>query len=314
MIIVRFTSGLGNQLFQYNLYSLLREKFPQTRVLADVNWFARFSEHQGFELERLFKREDNPEFAFERASDWDIIRCSGRIPNRIPGRAGDIWQYILRVPHRFLKLNAVKYASGRIDQTGFEDNREIYDRLMAIDPEKDYYITGFFIEEVYYRDRLKKLQEQLVFSPLTGKNADYEAMIREGYSVSLHVRRGDYLSPKYSGSFIALSQDYYKRAVEGVYENNKNARFFIFSDDPDYVRENFGFVENAVYVRGNTGRDSYRDLQLMSLCRENITANSTFSTWAGLLNKNKDARVYYPREYMREKDSEIKTMEGWIRL
>lgn len=318
MIVVRFTSGLGNQMFQYSLYSYLRKKFPGVQIKADVSWFARFSEHQGYELKRIFQREDNPDFVFEEATDAEIIRCSGRIPNRIKGKAGEIWQFILRIPHRFIKMTrGAKIKAGLIDQTGFEDNSEIYARIEAIDPERDYYITGYFIEEIYYKDRLSELRQILKFDEsLSDKNRDYADMIRNSDSVSIHVRRGDYLSAQYSSSFIALPMEYYKEAVRQVHEFMPNAKFFIFSDDKDFIHEAFDWipVEDRVIVEGNTGENSFRDMQLMSLCKANIIANSTFSVWAGLLNANENAKIYYPQAYMREKDSEVKTIPGFVRI
>lgn len=320
MIIVRFTSGLGNQMFQYNLYSTLRQRFPQVKVKADVSWFARFAEHQGFELESLFLREDNPSFVFEKATDAEIIRCSGRIPNRVKGKAGEVWQFLLRIPHRILKLTGgSKYADQRIDQSGFEDNADIYEKLLEINPEQDYYITGFFIEEIYYKDRVDFLRNSLKFPSIEAEdvqNTTYAEAIRRDFSVSIHVRRGDYLSQQYSSSFLTLPMDYYKKAVEMVLEEQPDAKFFIFSDDEQYIRDSFTWIEKdkMTIISGNSGDKSFRDLQLMSMCKYNITANSTFSMWAGILNRNVNAKVFYPSIYMREKDSEIKLMDGWVRI
>lgn len=318
MIVVRFTSGLGNQMFQYSLYTLLKEKYPETEVKADVTWFKRFSEHQGYEVRRIFERPDNPDFKIDEASTADIIRTSGRIPNCVKGKAGEVLQFILRIPHRVLKItHAEQIKNGRIEQTGFEDNAEIYKQIMAINPAKDYYITGFFIEEIYYKDRLDKLRRSLRFDEISnGKNAEYVKAIRSTDAVSIHVRRGDYLSAQYSSSFLSLPMDYYKNAVKKALEVWPNAHFFIFSDDKDYISEAFDWLpdDRRTVVDGNTGSSSFRDMQLMSMCRGNIIANSTFSVWAGLLNSNEGARVFYPALYMKEKDSEIKSIPGWIRL
>lgn len=317
MIIVKFTSGLGNQMFQYNLYSYLKEKYPDTKVKADITWFGRSSEHQGFELIRLFKRTDNPEFQFDVASCWDIFSCTGRFPNTIDGALGDIWQNILKVPHNLIRIFAGnKYSEMKIDQSGFEDNQEIYDRIAAIDPSKNYYISGFYIEDIYYRERLGYLKRVLTFSndDISDNNRNYISEIEKCESVSIHVRRGDYLSPKYNKSFIALPMDYYKEAVERCCRLYENPHFFIFSDDKEYIEKEFDWISNKTIVEGNTGNNSYRDMQLMSLCKSNIIANSTFSVWAGLLNRNSDAHIFYPRIYMHEKDSEIKSIYNWTRI
>lgn len=316
MIIVRFTSGLGNQMFQYSLYSYLREKYNGVSVKADVTWFKRFSEHQGYEVKRIFGRADNPYFQLEQATAADIVRCSGRIPNTVKGSLGEVWQFILRVPHRILKMtHKYQIENGQINQTGFEDNAEIYRQIESIDPEKDYYITGFFIEEIYYRNRLKDLQRAFSFDDkYSEQNKNYIQQITTVNSVSIHVRRGDYLSKQYSSSFLSLPMDYYRKGVEIARQKLEKPRFFIFSDDKEYINESFGWLEDKVIVEGNTGADSYRDMQLMSLCKMNIIANSTFSVWAGLLNTNAGRTVVYPAAYMAEKDSEIKTIDGFIRI
>lgn len=312
MIIVRFTSGLGNQMFQYNLYSSLRERFPEVPVKADLSWFPRFGEHQGYELERIFG--SNGFFSIEEATDSELIRCSGRIPNRLSGGIGEVWQFILRIPHRLIRTFD-RHERVRIDQTGFEDNAVIYKELESIDPAKDHYITGFFIEEVYYRDRLDHLKKVFRFDDALSESAKgYRDMIESGVSVSIHVRRGDYLDAKYSDSFRSLGQEYYRAAVAKARECFEDPTFYLFSDDPDYIEKAFGWLDKKVIVRGNSGKDSYRDMQLMSLCNGNITANSTFSLWAGLLNDHADKKVIYPSTYMKEKDFQVMTMPGWIRI
>lgn len=323
MIIVKFTSGLGNQMFQYNLYSLLRERFPETEVLADVSWFYRSGEHQGFELEKLFLRKDNPDFVFEKAGWKDILRCTGRIPNYLSGLVGDIYQQILKVPHFFIrKKKGDYYKSIHIDQSGFENNEDIIKAIEDIDPLMDCYISGFFIEEAYYRDRLNFLRKALRFDEnFSDENKRIAKMISESDSVSIHVRRGDYLSEKYNDSFMTLPMDYYREGVKKALQEYPLAKFFVFSDDKEFIEREFSWIEREhpgkerlTVVSNNTGANSFRDMQLMSLCKNNIIANSTFSVWAGLLNCNSCAKIYYPSAYMKKKDSEEKTIPGWTRI
>ena len=312
MIILRFTSGLGNQMFQYNLYSTLRERFGKNRVKADLTWFDRFSEHQGYELERIFG--GNGVFEIDAATDSEITKCSGRIPNHVKGKAGEAWQFILRIPHRLIRTFD-SHERIRIEQTGFEDNKEIFRQIEAIDPQKDYYITGFFIEEIYYKERLTWLQDCFSFDePSDDRNREYLDQIDGCNSVSIHVRRGDYLSPEYASSFLSLGDDYYRQAISLMKEKYDNPRFFIFSDDKDYIEKAFEHLEDKVIVTGNDGQNSFRDMQLMSRCRSNIIANSTFSVWAALLNSNKDKTVIYPSAYMNEKDTQQMTLPGWVRI
>lgn len=316
MIIVRFTSGLGNQMFQYSLYSLLRDRFPQTEVKADVTWFYANSEHQGYELKRIFGQSGNPEFRFEEASWLELLRVKGTIPCTVKGSGAKKAENLLYYPNRVLRLFSEKhFQKYRIDQTGFEDNRTVFEKIEAIDPKKNWYITGFFIEEVYYRERLERLRRELRFPDSSDAEfRDILSGIRSTESVSIHVRRGDYLSAQYRDSFLCLSQEYYKQAAAYIRSRVKNPSFYLFSDDTEYARQAFSWLSDCTFVEGNTGSGSYRDMQLMSECRHNITANSTFSVWGALLNGHEDAVIVYPKAYMKEKDSEIKSIPGWVRL
>lgn len=316
MIIVRFTSGLGNQMFQYNMYRYLKERFPDVPVKADVTWFYANSEHQGYELARIFRRPDNPAFVLEEATVWDIICCSGLIPCFVKGKGAKRFDHLKYYPNRILRLFSEKhFQKYRIDQTGFEDNEIIRKRIENLDPKKNWYITGFFIEEVYYKNRLECIRKQFCFpTPKEERNQELLKQMNHTDSVSIHVRRGDYLSAQYQNSFRSLSMEYYQKAVDEVRKLTQTPTFYVFSDDKEYIEKAFDWLTPKVIVTGNSGQDSYKDMMLMSRCKYNIIANSTFSVWAGLLNENPGARVFYPSAYMKEKDSEEKTLEGWIRL
>ncbi|NLG04245.1 MAG: alpha-1,2-fucosyltransferase, partial [Clostridia bacterium] len=90
--------------------------------------------------------------------------------------------------------------------------------------------------------------------------------------------------------------------------------FFLFSDDADFVKKEFSFLNESHVIANNSGENSFRDLQLMSLCHHNIIANSTFSQWGALLNVNKDHITIYPKQYMIQKDNEEKSLKNWVQL
>lgn len=309
MIVLRFTGGLGNQMFQYALYRYLKKRYAGETVKADISWYSWNTAHQGFELLRLFKRADNPAFEFEEAGLGDIFRVSGKLPQK---------NEAIRYFNRLVRLFAgTHFEDKHIFEDGHEhSHEELRRRIDNIPAGRDAYITGYFLDEVYYRDSLEELRSCFNFDT-EALSAENKALLKEiegCEAVSIHVRRGDYLSKTYSDTFKILSEDYYGKAVDYIRERVPGAKFFIFSDDTEYAGEAFRHLENKVVVTGNTGADSYVDLLLMSRCRYNITANSTFSQWAGLLNSFKKAIIIYPREYLSDKDSEIKTIDGWVRL
>ncbi len=340
MIIVRFTSGLGNQMFQYSLYRFLKEKYTNTRILADLTWFSENNDHHGYELERIFGNVDGSDFKIDKAGNLQLFKATGLIPNVYGNRIHDItrasesFEKFRRYPNRILReFTGKRRLPYFIDELGesvaFEEltldtlnnAKEValkdyfYTKLTNLDVSKDWYIKGFFIEERYIIGRVAKMKKHFVFPEICeDTNLKYAADIEETNSVSIHVRRGDYLLDTYKGMFETLGKDYYEGAVNYLKMCGDNLKFFVFSDDPEFVREEFKWLHNKEIVVGNSGKRSFRDMQLMSLCKHNIIANSTFSLWGALLNKNAGHITIYPRAYLKNCDSENKRMEGFVRL
>ena len=312
MIIVRFTSGLGNQMFQYNLYSLLRKKYPDTKVRADVTWFYTDDEHHGFELRRIFENVPGSGFLLEEATTREIYSVSGQIPTPVKGILARPVRYLLGPVNRHLRENK-KRDHGAVILDALKEKIDP-ETVLDLDPKKDHYIFGYFIEEAYYRDRIDILKKEFVFPALTGENADIARKMEEEESVSVHIRRGDYLSDTYSGMFLCLDRDYYERSVAIMRQHMTSPHFYMFSEDPEYVKQAFDWLEDKTIVDINSGNDSYRDMQLMSKCKGNIIANSTFSQWASILNENPGHITVYPAGYMKDEDTEIRKLPGWIRV
>ena len=299
-------------MFQYNLYSFLRQKYPQTKVRADISWFYTDDEHHGFELRRIFDNVEGSSFLFEEASTAEIYSVSGQIPTPFSGPFARCAKYLLGPVNRKLR------EAGRPEKAGITYNqleeKIDYAKVTDLDVSKNHYIFGFFIEEAYYRDRIPQLKKELAFPPLEGKNAELAAGMSEENSVSIHVRRGDYLSKTYAGQFLCLDRDYYEPAVAEVRKHLSDPKFYIFSEDADYVNEAFSWLPEKTVVDINSGGDSFRDMQLMTKCKANIIANSTFSQWASILNENPEHITVYPSVYMSGEDTEERTLPGWIRI
>lgn len=132
---------------------------------------------------------------------------------------------------------------------------------------------------------------------LSLQNQEILSRIESSDSVFLHVRRGDYLSPKYIGKFGGVCNiAYYQKAIAMMLARHPSAVFFVFSDDMQWVRKNLGrFLPRAVFVDWNKGSDSYLDMYLMAHCKVGIMANSTFSYWGAKLCQEKD--IIYPRKW-----------------
>ncbi len=319
MIIVRMTSGLGNQMFQYNFYRLMQELYPEAVVKADIRWLYRNDPHHGYELDRVFPSLKEKAFRVKAANVGEIFRVTGQIYGCPKNHTlASLWSRLTGPLNRKLRNGPYRerYASRVIDDTTGEKGRELYETLTNLDPAKDYYISSYFSLEAYYRDRIEKIGKELVFGePSDQMNRDLLERIDHENSVSIHIRRGDYLAPENKDRFKTLGDSYYGKAIDTILEKVKDPSFYVFSDDSAFARELFaGRKEPMTFVSHNTGRDSFRDMQLMSRCKHNIIANSTFSLWASLLNRNEGHLTIYPADYMFGEDTEERKLPNFIRI
>lgn len=132
---------------------------------------------------------------------------------------------------------------------------------------------------------------------LDSANKKVLSEIKTTNSVFVHIRRGDYLSPKYKGRFLGCcSLDYYRKALAYIEKNVDSPRFFVFSDDIEWTKKNLKISE-AVFVDWNKGANSPLDMFLMSNCKYAIMANSTFSYWGAQLTTPKKI-VTYPEKWI----------------
>ncbi|MCR5002184.1 MAG: alpha-1,2-fucosyltransferase [Lachnospiraceae bacterium] len=326
MIIVRFTSGLGNQMFQYSFYRFLKDLYSDVPVKADLTWFYANNDHNGYELERIFGKVADSDFSIEEATKGEIFKVTGLVPNMVRGggTGSRAFEKFRRYPNRIIREFTQKkrepyiidQLSGKIcNEDSADGHNEMYEKVTHLDTAKDWYICGFWIEEKYLYGRLEEIRKQLRFPEIEDeRNINLSDEIRSCNSVSIHVRRGDYLSATYENMFVSLGRDYYEKAVGYIKDRVDEPKFFIFSDDADFVRNEFTWLDDKCIVTGNEGDESFRDMQLMSLCKHNIIANSTFSQWGALLNENEGHMALYPAAYLKDRDNEVKKMPGWIRI
>jgi hypothetical protein len=157
---------------------------------------------------------------------------------------------------------------------------------------KDSYLTGFWQSWKYFEGIESLLRKKFRFrmENISRQNILLGETMRQTDSVAIHVRRTDYLMPchRHIGT---LPVDYYIKAVSYLTERVARPTFYIFSDDPDWGEENIVTPLGAHVVRGNS---DIEDMYLMSRCRHNIIANSSFSWWAAWLNDYPEKMVLVP--------------------
>jgi len=180
------------------------------------------------------------------------------------------------------------------------------------------YLVGWWQNEGYFSDIRDILYDE--FKPK--KTSAYtNALLKQmdgEEAISIHVRRGDYVSNKHANKEHGLApKDYYESAIKLLGGKVKNPRFYVFSDDLEWCRKNLNLGKDAVFVDGNGADRAYEDIYLMQHCRHNIVANSSFSWWGAWLNDNPDKIVIAPLQWFQNKQTNQETEivpDSWMRL
>ena len=164
------------------------------------------------------------------------------------------------------------------------------------------YLVGCWQSEKYFYDVKHQVKEAFQFKTveLSQKMKEYEEKIRGTNSVSIHIRRGDYLevSEVYGG---ICTEEYYRKAMEQMESWFPDCHFFVFTNDPAWVKENYK-KDNLTLVEGNDEDAGYLDLYLMTKCKHYILANSSFSWWGSYLGTCPGKKVIAPSRWNRDKD------------
>ena len=289
MIIIHVMGGLGNQLYQY----ALSEKLKSLGKEVKLDLYA-YKEAQGddrewraLELEWLEGLEYQVCTAKERTALLDnSMKLTDRVRRKLFGR----------------KDRTVKETSAYMPE------------IFAMD---EVYLYGFWGCERYYTDIIPLLQEKIRFPQSTNpRNQETLMQMRQENAVSIHIRRKDYLTVADGARYMGICTDeYYESAIRYIRERVDKPVFYIFSDDPDYVRAHYREPDMHI-VDWNAGRDSMYDLELMSRCKHNICANSTFSIWGARLNRHCDKIMIRPLHHDNYEDVDAKVVlenwPGWI--
>ncbi|SDG67556.1 alpha-1,2-fucosyltransferase [Sulfitobacter delicatus] len=175
------------------------------------------------------------------------------------------------------------------------------------------YLHGYWQSQRYFENIRDHLHEVFtVVPPMSPANAEMAARIASVPSVALHVRRGDYVA---LGATAACDQAYYDRALAAVADGlGQPPTVFVFSDDPNWARDNLEVPFEKVIVDLNGPDTAHEDMRLMSLCQHNIIANSTFSWWSAWLNTTPGKRVVAPTRWVLNADQHNPDIlpEDWI--
>jgi len=278
MIILSLFGGLGNQMFQYACGKAIAMKLG-VELKLDVSLVVDRTPRENFTYRdyELAVFNINDEIATE-----DEVRAY--IPNL--WNSTELQRQLYRVK-RFLTQKS--FFREKLKFRFNEDIDSVSDNS---------YIYGYFQTERYFEDiRIELLERFSLRNQLDEVNALIVKQMQLENSVSIHVRRGDYTN----SAFTLLGvEDYYRKAIDFIIENVENPVFYVFTNDQEWVEDNFKALEiNKSIVTVNSGSQSYKDMILMSNCKHNICANSSFSWWGAWLNTNSDNIVITPQNWFK---------------
>ena len=277
MMIIRAMGGLGNQLQQYALYKKLESIGRDVRM--DISWF----KNADTQARMLKPRELELEY-------FGSVSYRVAEPEEIRSILGRLWDekesFVSKVRRKLLPASA----------PCFMESDMYHEEIFGLENK---YLVGYWACEKYYADILERLRSEICFpscanAELDDKNKTMMNKMEQTQSVSVHIRRGDYLE----GANCALygnicTEEYYDAAIAHMKEKFPSAKFFFFSDDISYVREHYQ-SDDYEMIDWNHGKDSFYDMMLMSRCKHNICANSTFSFWGARLNPCKNKIMIRP--------------------
>lgn len=296
MIIVKIWEGLGNQLFQYAFARALSHSGKQTYIdgheESSFNWY-RNSNHRKYELDKFNIKL--------KSADEELLQ-----KYKFLGRSTNIDKMVATLAeHKIWKWKTVEEIKAW-------HYNESYFELSG-----NYYIKGWFQNPKYFLDIRELLLKEITPKRKIKISKQFKNILESKETVSIHIRRGDY---RYIQNCLPCS--YYKSAVDYISCKISNPEFLFFSDDLKWVRGNFRWLENkykCYYVDELGKYEGYEELMIMSCCKNNIIANSTFSWWAAWLNKNESKIVIAPKSWgpHRNDGADISKNilpEEWIKL
>jgi hypothetical protein len=293
MLIINLKGGMGNQMFQYALAAIIAKR-NNTELFIDKSFFriAGVTQHTSRNFELKVFNNDYKEASSEQKMIFRKLSFTNQIKKK-------------------LKLN---YPKTYYEQS-FSFNPEILKLKTPL------YLNGYFQSYRYLSGDEIFIKSQFEFSSQKLDENNYRLLnaIKKYNSISVHIRRGDYVNDQSTQKFHGnCGLAYYREALD-YFMKEKKAILFFFSDDIAWVKQNFNTLSyNKVFVDQNKNENSWKDMLLMSSCKHNIIANSSFSWWAAWLNSYKNKIIIAPKIWFANPDQERKTEDliprEWIRL
>lgn len=306
MIILKMWGGLGNQMFIYALYRSMCHKGIEAKI--DMSWFNYYNAHNGYELSNLFGVK------IIEATEEEVKRYAIVKPGKVNGL-----------------LRKTIYRNSQI-LLGGHDAITYHPEVFKM---TEKYLAGYWQSENYFIDIKDSIRKEFEFPlDLRLKDNQFFSLVRaikeNANTVSIHVRRGDYISDNKSNGFTQLiekafgetislgnvcDREYYEKAIKYINNAIERPHYYIFSNDMDWCKENIPISStDMTFIEVNKGVNSFWDMYLMSQCRHNIIANSSFSWWGAWLNSNIGKIVVAPDRWFQDGYIGDIIPTGWVTL
>lgn len=275
--IVAIYGGLGNQMLQFSLFTYLKVKLKND---INLSYIPNFADHNGYELDKVFNIKKNT---------------------------------LLNLLAGFLKKY---FKTNKINVSIISDDEfiKIHTESYPINHLISYY-NGCWHSKLIESSGIDFTKTfKFKFDNLNIKSFMTSSIIKNNNSISIHIRRGDYLNNINSKVFENLSNtDYFPKAIEYMSNRIQNPLYIVFSNEIDFCKNIFKDLNNIIFIDFNIGSDSWQDMALMSLCKHNIISNSTFSWWAAVLNENKKKIIVAPKSWYKTENSNINFLPtNWV--
>lgn len=274
MVIVKLMGGLGNQMFQYAFGRRLAHE-RQALLQMDGTYFESQSQRRYqlgcFRIQAVFT-------AAMSLSDiaWEELE------------------------HRQVAVRTKTCLIGRGRGTLVREHRYFRYDPRALEAQGDIYLDGYWQNEKYFEPIAHLLREEFTFAKEPSeKNREILKQIHDAEAIAIHVRRTDYSTNRITNQVHGvLGLSHYYTCIRRVAEAVGKPHFFVFSDDPEWVKNNLRIDHPYTVIDHNRPPDDHEDLRLMSACRHFVIANSTFSWWAAWLSAYSGKRVFAPRRWL----------------
>lgn len=290
MIIVQLSGGFGNQLFQYAAGLSLAEHH-NVEAKVDVSLLLKPDKVTGTTREvDIFNLASPPrEATKQEVSRYIKLSWPAQLINK---------------SRPFYRRKVYKETSNLFDNNFFKASKDL---LLKGNRQSEKYFKQY---EQRIRNDFSLSEEYVASVKQLGEN------LRQQNSISVHIRRGDYLTPVALKWLGVLSASYYYQSISTLAHKVQNCKFYIFSDDIEWTKQNLKIDYEHEFISRGITKTSYEDFYLMSKCKHNIIANSTFSWWAAWLNSNPDKIVIAPKKWYNQVrlDTSDLIPDSWIKL